>query len=91
MVSRSVLFDNAVVLKLVEQRGWSVREWAKKAGVSRPTILNFIEDANNIIKTTTLDAIVKPLGLTAMQIQVGVTPSGKSPPAIRSEKRLIPA
>lgn len=49
------------------ERDWDVLEWSRQSEVSAPTIRKFLA-GDPSVKFSTVHAIVKPLGLTALEL-----------------------
>jgi len=63
----SIQFDIERAKELAEARHWDLREWARRADVSVPTLREWLRGSATI-KIRTVDDILRPLGLTAADL-----------------------
>lgn len=65
--SDHIRFDIQAAVKRAEGLQWDLVRWAREADVSAITLRKWI-NGDRSIKITTIDEIVRPLGLTAVEL-----------------------
>lgn len=65
--SEGIYYDIEMARTAADVREWDVEEWARQADVSQPTVRKFLA-GDPTLKLSTVHAIVKPLGMTALEL-----------------------
>jgi DNA-binding phage protein len=65
----SIKFDVELARARATELGFNEVEWARAAGVARYTLIKFLARSRGI-SLDSVEAILKPLGLTAVEIQI---------------------
>lgn len=60
-------FESEAAQKLANERGWDDAEWAAQSGVSIVTLKRWL-NGDRSLKLRTVDAMVRPLGLSAVDL-----------------------
>lgn len=60
-------FESESAQKLAKELGWDDAEWASQAGISIVTLKRWL-NGDRSLKLRTVDAIVRPLGLSAVEL-----------------------